>query len=111
MNQRQLCTVLAALRLYQDQYGYGRLSAEQTAELRLIASDEGALKPLKNTEIDELIAALSEATPAGDPPPTGSESHGFHVIVSGCTKEQAAEVLANRLGFDEDYGFSYQLNW
>ena len=37
--------------------------------------------------------------------------HTFTVTVSGCTAEQAEQVMAERLGHDEDYGFDYQIDY
>lgn len=35
----------------------------------------------------------------------------FVVQVNCETKEQAFEVIANRLGCDEEYGFNYDVDW
>ena len=35
----------------------------------------------------------------------------FTVTVSGCTAEQAEQVMAERLEHDEDYGFDYRIGW
>ena len=35
----------------------------------------------------------------------------FIVEVRGCTPAQAAQVMAERLGHDEDYGFTYSVDW
>lgn len=35
--------------------------------------------------------------------------HRFVVTVSGCTASQARQVISERLGYDEDYGFDYTL--
>jgi hypothetical protein len=37
------------------------------------------------------------------------DSHAFMVVVSGCTAEQAEQVIAERTGHDEDYGFEYTI--
>lgn len=37
--------------------------------------------------------------------------HIFEVWIKGCTAEQAAEVMRERLGHDEDYGFPYTLQF
>lgn len=37
--------------------------------------------------------------------------HDFVVTVSGCDREQALQVMAERLACDEDYGFEYQIDW
>lgn len=43
---------------------------------------------------------------------TGPNVHLFHVLISGCTAEQAAQVMTERLGHEEDYGFSYNsIDW
>lgn len=39
------------------------------------------------------------------------DKHQFIVTVDGCTHDQAHEVMRERLGFDEDYGFAYGLDW
>lgn len=38
-------------------------------------------------------------------------SHTFTVTISGCTPEQAAQVIAERIGHDEDYGFPYTIRY
>ena len=35
----------------------------------------------------------------------------FTVTVSGCSAEEAAQVIAERIGYDEDYGFDYSISW
>lgn len=35
----------------------------------------------------------------------------FGVTVTAATESQAEQVMAERLGYDEDYGFSYELGW
>lgn len=40
-----------------------------------------------------------------------SGTHVFEVRISRCTREQAEQVLRERLGHDEDYGFPYNLKW
>lgn len=37
--------------------------------------------------------------------------HVFDIRIRGCTLEQAEQVLCERLGFDEDYGFHYSIDW
>ena len=37
--------------------------------------------------------------------------HLYLVRVSECTREQADQVMTERLGPDEDYGFDYRLGW
>lgn len=39
-----------------------------------------------------------------------TQEHKFLVTVSGCTAEQADQVMGERIGYDEDYGFSYTLS-
>lgn len=39
------------------------------------------------------------------------EDHQFTLRISGCTRDQAEQVLNERTGFDEDYGFTYTLTW
>ena len=38
-------------------------------------------------------------------------NHTFVVTVSGCTPEQAAQVIAERINHDEDYGFEYSIGY
>lgn len=40
-----------------------------------------------------------------------SSTHDFIVTVTDCTPEEADTVMSERLGFDEDYGFNYGLDW
>lgn len=35
----------------------------------------------------------------------------FTVTVETGTSEQAVEVMRERLGYDEDYGFDYSIDW
>jgi hypothetical protein len=35
----------------------------------------------------------------------------FTVTVTGCTPEQAAQVMTERLGHDEELGFGYEVTW
>jgi hypothetical protein len=37
--------------------------------------------------------------------------HEFLVVVLDCTEEQAEKVMAERLGCDEDYGFTYRVTY
>lgn len=37
------------------------------------------------------------------------KEHRFVVTVSGCTKEQAEQVMNERISYDEDYGFEYSI--
>lgn len=37
--------------------------------------------------------------------------HTFTVTISGCTPEQAAQVIAERINHDEDYGFDYTISY
>lgn len=43
--------------------------------------------------------------------PQKKTDHTFTVTVSGCTAEQAAQVMNERLSPDEDYGFAYELGY
>jgi hypothetical protein len=38
-----------------------------------------------------------------------TQHHHYVVTVSGCTREQADQVIAERIDHDEDYGFPYTL--
>lgn len=40
---------------------------------------------------------------------TKPNEHVFMVKVSGCTTEQATQVLSERINHDEDYGFEYTI--
>jgi len=35
----------------------------------------------------------------------------FKVSVTAETREQAEQVMAERINHDEDYGFDYQIGW
>lgn len=37
------------------------------------------------------------------------QHHTFTITVSGCTAEEAEQVMAERTAYDEDYGFYYLL--
>ena len=37
--------------------------------------------------------------------------HPFTVTISGCTPEQAAQVIAERISHEEDYGFTYSIGY
>lgn len=37
--------------------------------------------------------------------------HKFVVTVSGCTKEQAEQVMNERISPEEDYGFEYSIGY
>ena len=39
------------------------------------------------------------------------KSHSFVVTVSGCSAEQADRVIAERVSFDENYGFPYTIDY
>lgn len=39
------------------------------------------------------------------------DSHRFTVTVTGCTAEQADQVLNERISPDEDYGFDYEIGY
>lgn len=40
-----------------------------------------------------------------------SASHTFTVTVTDCDAEQAEQVMGERLGHDEDYGFDCRVDW
>lgn len=42
---------------------------------------------------------------------TDTQSHDFVVTVSGCTPEQAEQVLNERISPEEDYGFDYEVGF
>jgi hypothetical protein len=35
----------------------------------------------------------------------------FLVIIEAETREEAEQVMAERIGYDEDYGFPYKIDW
>jgi hypothetical protein len=35
----------------------------------------------------------------------------YTVTVTAATKEEADQVIAERISFDEDYGFDYRIGW
>lgn len=35
----------------------------------------------------------------------------YTVTVSAATEDEADQVIAERIGYDEDYGFNYQIGW
>lgn len=37
--------------------------------------------------------------------------HKFVVTVSGCSYDEAVTVMGERISYDEDYGFEYQIDW
>lgn len=37
--------------------------------------------------------------------------HEFVVTIAGCSREEAEQVLNERLSHDEDYGFDYEIGW
>ena len=37
--------------------------------------------------------------------------HQFLVTVSGCDREQAEEVMTERILYGEDYGFDYEISF
>ena len=37
--------------------------------------------------------------------------HTFTVTISGCTPEQARQVIAERISHEEDYGFTYSIGY
>jgi hypothetical protein len=37
--------------------------------------------------------------------------HAFVVTVSGCSSAEAEQVMAERIGYDEDYGFEYRISY
>ena len=51
---------------------------------------------------------------ATDPPrrtPGTSHAWRYVVTVTTATREQADQVMAERIGYDEDYGFAYSIDW
>ncbi len=40
-----------------------------------------------------------------------SIAHDFVVSVSGCSREEAEQVMGERCGPAEDYGFEYTVDW
>lgn len=39
------------------------------------------------------------------------KDHQFIVTVSGCSREEAELVMTTRMGYDEDYGFDYEVSY
>lgn len=39
------------------------------------------------------------------------QTHRFTVEVTGCSREQAEQVMIERIQHDEDYGFAYTIDW
>lgn len=37
--------------------------------------------------------------------------HEFVVTVEGCSRKEAMTVMAERIGYDEDYGFHYTIDF
>lgn len=35
----------------------------------------------------------------------------FAATIRGCTREQARQVIAERISYDEDYGFDYEIDY
>lgn len=69
---------------------------------------------LTASELSELVEravsvwdALKDGFLSGEAP----KVHRFGIQISGCTREQAEQVLRERLGHDEDYGFNYSINF
>jgi len=40
-----------------------------------------------------------------------SLAHDFVVSVSGCSRKEAEQVIETRVGYDEEYGFDYRIEW
>ena len=40
-----------------------------------------------------------------------STDHTFMVTISGCTREQAEQVIQERIDPEENYGFKYTIGW
>lgn len=40
-----------------------------------------------------------------------NKSHTYTVQITGCTAEQAEQVMAERMGYDEDMGFEYTIEY
>lgn len=61
----------------------------------------------------ELSWALKVAARAirGDDNLFEDEEHSYIVTITGCTKEEADQVIAERIDHDEDYGFEYSVGF
>jgi hypothetical protein len=81
--------------------------------LRAALIDRAARLP--DTEIPEACGRYDTHEIKGNEPESGIceklPVNRFTVSVNGCTSEQAEQVLRERLGHDEDYGFDYQINF
>lgn len=64
---------------------------------------------LRNLRIDTL-EGLSSMLDAWYDSTQASDSHLVIVSVEGCTRKQAMEVVRERIGHDEDYGFAYRIS-
>ena len=84
---------------------YGDKSEDVT-----LAEYKKALVPIKafRTRQKADFVVCDGSTPVQPSPP---QVHSFAVAVTGCTEEQARQVMAERIGHDEDYGFAYQIDW
>jgi len=58
---------------------------------------------------DDLISSLEEGIKSRFV--DHSDGHTFSVTVSGCTREQAEQVMRERIDHEEDYGFKYTIEW
>lgn len=78
-----------------------RMVEEQSSARRLL--EEKRVSELSNLDLQTVLAARTHKS--------NPRHHAFVVFVKDCTYEQACEVLRERLGHDEDYGFPYGLDW
>lgn len=52
---------------------------------------------------------MSITTPSSTP--TTATDHEFNITISGCSRHQAEQVIAERISYDEDYGFDYSISY
>ena len=75
----------------------------------------GATVQYLGTKVDDSVDVYTQGVDdddvAIDPRDLEPLDHEFIVTVEGCTKEEAEQVIAERLNHDEDYGFDYTIEW
>ena len=70
---------------------------------QMTEDDIRQLRSYLDTRLEELEEVEDPANPKGD--------WFFTVVVSGCTLPEANEVMCERLGYDDDYGFPYRIEY
>jgi hypothetical protein len=74
---------------------------------KLISAVRTRLEQLEDNSAFEVFDEMDAETPEKEPP----GEYEFDIVISGCSRAQAEQVLRERLGHDEDYGFPYHLKW